>query len=456
VKPLERHGVGAQRQPARPGAGEQRRRLELAVRDLGEELRGVARRRQPEAQLPEEDEQQGRHQHRRAQVVGHRRRPVRPALQRARRQVQPGAGQAQGQQRPGHPLDRALQVRQEREHAGAEQEEGAEVERDLGKGEHPALDDPVVLASLQAAVGRAQALALVRVDEAQPLPLPHLVQVRLQTPRQRGLVEAGPGLDRAAGREAAQVERQLARAGIAVRGVGGHGLERHRLQRLRRLVRQLGRQPRPALADGLRQGGVVRALVGPLAAEQLVEDDAQGVDVGAGVDAALGIELFGRHVGQGAAPVARVRIAAAQAEVQHLGLERGVDQHVGGLQVAVLQPQAVRVIERLRHLRQQPRQRRGIEGGPHLGQGEPVHILHQQQRRVAGAEVQHPHDARVVEEGQGAGLAQEVLQAGGQRAVAAQHLGGHDPSQRQVLELVDLAAAAAPQPLHGAEAPEGG
>ena len=87
--------------------------------------------------------------------------------------------------------------------------------------------------------------------------------------------------------------------------------------------------------------------------EHLVEHDAERVDVAPAVDVeALG--LLGREVGRGAHDqaglgdlVVEIADRPRDAEVGHLHLAVGGDEHVAGLDVAVHDAVAVRVGERL-------------------------------------------------------------------------------------------------------------
>ena len=103
----------------------------------------------------------------------------------------------------------------------------------------------------------------------------------------------------------------------------------------------LDRRLRLALDVLVHDGHVVAAVVGRLAGEHLIQDDAERVDVGALVDL-LAEDLLGRHVFRRADHVAglgELRVAlllrGGDAEVHDLDQARVVDQHVGGLQVAV-------------------------------------------------------------------------------------------------------------------------
>ena len=109
-------------------------------------------------------------------------------------------------------------------------------------------------------------------------------------------------------------------------------------------------------------GGLVdhlpRQIVRQPAGQQFVEDHAEGVDVASGVDVdRVGVDLFGTHVLEGADHLTDrgltggLNVGVGQArdtEVEDLGLARGVDQDVGGLQIAVDDPLLVGVVDRVR------------------------------------------------------------------------------------------------------------
>ena len=103
--------------------------------------------------------------------------------------------------------------------------------------------------------------------------------------------------------------------------------------------------------------------------QQLVEGQAQGVDVGALVDhPAAGQGLLGAHVAEGAHQVAAPRqagIAAepGQAEVRDPELALRIDHEIGGLDVAVDHAQRMRVVERLGRLDAQPGDRTKVRPG---------------------------------------------------------------------------------------------
>ena len=170
---------------------------------------------------------------------------------------------------------------------------------------------------------------------------------------ERSTVADRPGLDRLAGEEAAQVVGQLAGGRVAAGRRLGHRLQADRLQVARDLVVEPARRPRLVLQH-LQQEHAAVAAERPLAGEQLVEDDAEAVDVAAGVDRVrLAAGLLGRHVGRRAEHLAVGRhrrvvgVALGQAEVHEVRLAVGVEQDVRRLDVAVDDAERVRAAERV-------------------------------------------------------------------------------------------------------------
>ncbi len=89
-----------------------------------------------------------------------------------------------------------------------------------------------------------------------------------------------------------------------------------------------------------------REVVGMRAGEQLVQEDTQGIDVGARVDGRrIAARLLGAHVRErpdeladASAARRRASIGIARvrdAEVEHLGLAEGIDEDVVGLEIAM-------------------------------------------------------------------------------------------------------------------------
>ena len=173
--------------------------------------------------------------------------PLPAPVEQVRRDADRDERQQQRERRLQQAVDGVLEVRRQVEDTRARQQEGPDVERDLRHGQHATGHDPVVLAPLQRAVGRAQSLGLVRVDEAHALPLGDLGQVRLDVLLEGPAVGERPGQHRTALEPALEVERHLHRRGVALVRLDAHGLERDGLQRLRHLGVDLGRQRGAAL-----------------------------------------------------------------------------------------------------------------------------------------------------------------------------------------------------------------
>ncbi len=198
-------------------------------------------------------------------------------------------------------------------------------------------------------------------------------------------------------------------------------------------------------------------LEGRLPAEHLVEDDPDGVDVGARRDLAAR-HLLGRHVLGRAhedAGLGEVLPLAGdvfhQAEVEHLDeirvLAALAEEHVAGLEIAVDDAEGVGLVDRAADLL-------GDVVGAGLGdrallvdgavEGAPGEELH---RDVVDVERLVP---AVVEDGDGVGVAEARRRRGLERealvelgiagavVVGAQHLERADPPERRLLGLEDL------------------
>ncbi len=221
-------------------------------------------------------------------------------------------------------------------------------------------------------------------------------------------------------------------------------------------VRCSGREGREGLRvavdDSVGQRVLVRAVERKRPGQHLVEDDAEGPDVGAGVDV-LAAELFGRHVGDGAdgpalAGQAGLSRDLGQPEVGHPGDAFLGDEDVGRLDVPVDDAVGVGGGQAVGDLRGE---REGLGGGERAaldlgpealavakGHGDehaPVLALPD---LVDGA------DVGIVEDRGRLGLVDEAL-AGlvvvGQ--LEGQELEGHGAPQLDVVGLVDDAHAAA-------------
>ena len=236
-----------------------------------------------------------------------------------------------------------------------------------------------------------------------------------------------------------QLSCELARRPRALLRLGSHaalqharGLLRRRGPHVEQVGRTLGGDP---VRDLQRRAALSRAL----AAERLVADRGERVDVGGRAGSAT-VELLGGHVRDraehGAAardlgPVGRGR----DAEVSELRDAVLADQHVPGLHIAVDDPLRVGVVERLaevahhgghllrpkRAAAQHPRQRLAL------------HVLHDDQHAlVVGGGVEHRDQVRVVERSAELRLAGEAL-LHVDRAVGMQALDGNLPSEAFVL-----------------------
>ncbi len=175
---------------------------------------------------------------------------------------------------------------------------------------------------------------------------------------------------------------------------------------------------------------LILALERDVAHEHLVEHDPERVEIAGRADA-LAERLLGADVVGGAehAPVGGEAVlleGARDAEVGHLRAAVLVDQHVLRLDVAVHDALVVGGLQRAGDL---------DRVGERLGHVEPAQAADARLERLAGdvlehderratilADVDHLHDVRVVELGDGARLAPEPLELGG--------VAGHGPQHR--------------------------
>ena len=214
-------------------------------------------------------------------------------------------------------------------------------------------------------------------------------------------------------------------------------------------VSERGRLGHDARDDGLRRGPHERRL----AAEHLVEDAAERVDVGARADLALAHRLLGAHVVRRAERHARLGHAGAarlaggerDAEVGHEG-GAVVEQDVLGLDVAVDDVVPVRVVQGGGHLARDPHRvghRQLLLPVHPVADGLAFDVRHDVEEEAVGlAAVEERQDVRVLEVGGGGDLAQEPLGADDRGQLRPEHLDRHLAVVLEVLRQVDGGHAA--------------
>jgi hypothetical protein len=200
-----------------------------------------------------------------------------------------------------------------------------------------------------------------------------------------------------------------------------------------------------------RPGGVDGAASG----DDLEEDDAEAVDVGHGGELARervlrGAVAVGAHDARGNVGLVADGADLGEPEVGEAGAEAGVEQDVGGLEVAVDHGRprgVVQVLKAARGALRDTHARRPVERRATRGQVQQV-VLQGAQRHVlvdehavvgVGTEAQQRHQVGVLEQAEHESLHQELARA--LHAVAVQLLDGHLRARRR------------PQaaPVHGAE-----
>ena len=218
-------------------------------------------------------------------------------------------------------------------------------------------------------------------------------------------------------------------------------------------------------ADG-GEDGAVGEIVGELAGEEFVGDDAESVDVGAGVDL-VGVAggLFGGHVGEGAKDGADFGVHGGEldvgivgdgeTEVEDLGM-RGIvgiggghDEDVGGLEVAVDDAFWVGIVDGVSDLGEElePVLEREVVGGRVFDEGLAFDELHGEVRLNAvgsggGAGLVDGGDAGMLEAGEDFGFALEAAEGGGSDGGDADDFECDGAAGAELMGAVDHAHAA--------------
>jgi hypothetical protein len=259
--------------------------------------------------------------------------------------------------------------------------------------------------------------------------------------------------------EAAQVVAQCLGRRVALVGLLGEQLGDDRLVGPRHVGDELVE----------RRGCVVHLLIGDahrvvtgerrLPGDHLVQHDTDRVQVATRVGLRA-LSLLGGEVGGGAHYVADLGEVAlggrvhrtGDAEVGHLHLAVGADEHVGRLDVAVYHAVAVGVAERSGDLAGDLGGLNGIDVPVRLqnvGERAATHVFHRHEVGVRVlAPVVHADDVGMVEVGRGLRLAAETLdEVRVDGELGEQHLDGHRPVEQLVARQEHVGHAAAPDAL---------
>ncbi len=272
----------------------------------------------------------------------------------------------------------------------------------------------------------------------------------------RGLTGGLAGARRLDREHLLEVVHHLADVLVAVLGLLRRGPLHDRRQRgrdLRAAALHVGKR----LAHVLHRDGHLRVgLEGRLAGEHLVQDDAERVDVRLARDLVaqrlLGRHVVGRaqHASGGGEPLRLER--PCDSEVRDLGAPVGVDQHVLRLHVPVHELGGVRGLERapdLDRIRHRLGHRQPSQPPDAVLERLAVDVLEDDVgSAVVLARVDDGHDVRMVQPGDGAGLAPEALELiGVVRDVPVHQLDRHPALERGVERPVHARHPAGPDLL---------
>nr|ACR35294.1 unknown [Zea mays] len=267
---------------------------------------------------------------------------------------------------------------------------------------------------------------------------------------------------RLAVQEAAELGVHAERAlepGVAGELRDGEARRRVRVQQARHeAARRLRHPPRDRVLPAVRPAahvGDVGVVEGEVAREEDEEDDPAGPRVRLGAVVGPAPEHLGRRERRGAArrvqaPVVADRVRERrEAEVGHLEVALGVQQHVLRLHVAVEHPARVAVDERRRQLEEhaprrvlgEPARRQRRQPGQEVpARGQLHHEVHLGARRQHLVEAEH---VGVAQAAHGGHLAQETRRhaRGGQPGLV-QHLHGHGVASAETARVVYLGEVA--------------
>ena len=287
--------------------------------------------------------------------------------------------------------------------------------------------------------------------------------------------QGAPGTDRPVGEEAVEIVGELARGGVAPRGIALQAFFDDRAE-----VERDSREPMPEARRAAERRAPQRigcgpAFVGRLPCEHRQERATDGMDVGGRADGPQeGIEagLLRRHVarcahhGRDLREMAGGIVGAGKAEVDELrraGIGGGGasgEENILRLDVAVDDAEEMKGFERPGEIAADPgglsgRERAPLDPAP---EGLPCHPLHDEiGEPVGGAGGEDADDVGMIEAGQqerfpfGSGVV-----FGSEAPGTGQHLRGHASIERGVTGLVDDSHAAAGHEPEVIEAGDGG